>query len=203
MGRLIATLPAIWVVKSINIVPNCISIVRVVAAACLLIVKPFSVQFMIIYMICGLSDVMDGYIARKMNASSKFGQILDSVADVVFVSIVLVVCIPVINLEPWTIGWIVLIAVIRLLSLCIGFVRYRHLALLHTYANKGAGIALFCFPLLYLAVGKDAASISVCCIAMLSAIEELLINITAKTLNRDRKSILIHIENSAEDGGAR
>lgn len=170
-------------------VPNCISIIRIFVSGCLLLVPSFSLLFYIFYLICGISDVLDGYIARKMDASSKLGQVLDSVSDLIFISIVLYIIIPVVDFPLWIIYWIAAIAVIRVISIMFGLVKYRQLAFLHTYGNKATGIALFCFPILFSIFGKEVTAIIVCCVGSISAIEELLINLTSKTLHRDRGSI--------------
>ncbi|HWS43979.1 MAG TPA: CDP-alcohol phosphatidyltransferase family protein [Pseudoflavonifractor sp.] len=175
--------------KAIKNVPNYITVIRVFASACLLLVKPFSVLFFFFYFTCGISDVLDGYIARKMDVSSKFGQILDSISDLIFIGIVLFILIPVIDLPLWIIYWIAVIAVIRLISIMIGLIRYHQLAFLHTYANKATGIILFFFPFLFFVLGKEVAAIIICCIASISAAEELFINLTSKNLHRDRGSI--------------
>lgn len=66
-------------------VPNEITIFRILLSISLFFIKPFSSLFLVIYLLCGFSDMIDGYIARKMNATSKLGAILDSIADVVFI----------------------------------------------------------------------------------------------------------------------
>lgn len=175
--------------KTIKNVPNYISTVRILTSVGLLFVEPFSVLFFSLYLLCGISDVLDGCIARKMDACSKFGQVLDSISDLIFIGIVLLTFIPVINLPFWIICWIIVIAAIRLISIIVGFVKYHQSAFLHTYANKVTGILLFSFPFLFWAIGKEPAAIIICCIASISAAEELLINLTSKILHRDRISI--------------
>lgn len=177
-------------VNAIKRIPNYITITRIVAAASLLLVKPFSALFFFFYLICGISDVLDGYLARKMDACSKFGQVLDSISDLIFISIVLLIFIPILKLPMWMICWIFVIAAIRLISIMLGLAKYRQLAFLHTYANKATGIVLFCFPFLISVFGNETtAAAIICCIASISAAEELLINMTSKTLHRDRNSI--------------
>lgn len=170
-------------------IPNFISITRIIVSLMLLFVMPFSFIFYILYFICGISDILDGFIARKCDASSKLGQVLDSVGDFIFICVLLYACLPVITFPLWIIGWIAFVAAIRVLSILIGFVKYHQLAFLHTYANKFTGIVLFLFPLLFWAFGKDITAIVVCGIASISAMEEVLINLKSKTLNRDIKSI--------------
>lgn len=170
-------------------IPNLITISRILGTVVLLFIRPFSALFFIIYIWCGISDVLDGMVARKMNLASKKGQILDSIADFLMVTLLLLVFVLNLKLPLWGIYWVVSIAVIRLTSLSVGFMRYRQLAFLHTYANKLTGGALFCFPVLYVGLGLYTTIILLCFIASISAIEELIINIISKKLWRDIKSV--------------
>lgn len=170
-------------------IPNLITITRILGTVVLLFIKPFSALFFVIYILCGISDVLDGIIARKMNLVSKKGQILDSIADFLMVILLLLVFVLNLNLPLWVIYWLVSIAVIRLTSLGVGFIRYRQLAFLHTYANKLTGAGLFCFPFLYVGLGLYTTTILICFIASISAIEELIINAVSKKLWRDIKSV--------------
>ncbi len=155
----------------------------------MLFIKPFSTLFFIIYILCGAGDILDGYLARKMNLVSKSGQILDSVADLFMTAVVLFVFLSHLKLYLWIILWIAVIAFIRILSLFIGSGRYKQPAFLHTYANKFTGLLLFFFPFIYICWGLSISSILICTVATLSATEELFINLFSKTLNRDIKSI--------------
>jgi CDP-diacylglycerol--glycerol-3-phosphate 3-phosphatidyltransferase len=132
---------------------------------------------------------VDGYVARKTKTASKNGEILDSIADFVLVTIVLIIFIPLLAWEWWMICWIGVIVLTRFLSLGIGFIKYRAVPFLHTYANKITGIALVCFPVLFRVLGISATAFILCGVATLSALEELIITIRSKTLNRNIKSI--------------
>lgn len=176
-------------VKTIKNIPNCITLIRALGAVGLLFTKPFSIPFFLLYIVCGLSDVLDGFLARKMKAVSKSGQVIDSLSDLFFICIVLAIFLPAVRFPMWAICWIAAIVAVRFASLTIGLAKYHKLAFLHTCANKAAGIALFLFPFLYVAFGTDAATVLTCSAASLSAIEELLINATSKVLQRDIKSI--------------
>ena len=85
--------------------------------------------------------------------------------------------------------WISIIALIKIMTLVIGFAKYRAFAYLHTYANKATGIVLFCFPFFYQLADLTVISIILCSIASLSALEELTININEKDLNRDVRGL--------------
>ncbi|EET87224.1 CDP-alcohol phosphatidyltransferase [Clostridium carboxidivorans P7] len=170
-------------------IPNLITTTRILGTIVLVFIKPFSQAFFIIYFICGISDVLDGMIARKMNLVSKNGQILDSIADFFMVIVLLFIFMFNFKFPLLVVYWVVIIAVIRLASLSVGFIRYKQITFLHTYANKLTGMALFCLPFIYIGLGLHTATILVCFIASISAVEELIINIVSKKLCRDIKSI--------------
>jgi len=162
---------------------------RIIVAVFLPLIKPLSVSFYIIYLLCGISDILDGYVARKTNTVSKLGAILDSVADFIFVVVMLIIFVPMLLLEWWQIYWISIIALTRCVSLLIGFIKYHALTFLHTHTNKFTGLILFCFPLLYHVAGINITTIIICGIASLSALEELIINATSKKLKRDVRGL--------------
>jgi len=170
-------------------VPNIITGLRIAGSVALLFFAPLSAAFYVLYLLCGLTDVFDGYLARKTGTVSKTGAILDSVADLVFVAAALYVFIPVIPFKLWMVYWTLAIALVRFVSLAVGYVRYRTFAWLHTTANKATGLVLFCFPFYYPLIGLTASAALILVLASLSALEELVINTTAVSLNRDRKTL--------------
>lgn len=173
-------------------IPNLLTTLRMALCLPLLLAKPLSPVFVTLYLFCGLSDVFDGHIARRLRVTSKRGAALDSVADAVFVFVILIKLIPVIALPPWLLIWITAITLIKLASLALGYYKYRALAFLHTYTNKATGVLLFCFPLCVNSPGMIIAAYLVCAVASLAALEELLINVASKNLVRDVRSILDH-----------
>ncbi len=132
---------------------------------------------------------MDGYIARKTKNTSKAGAVLDSVADFIFIIIMLFIMIPIIDISFWTQVCLISIAIIKGISLLIGFVKYRSVSFLHTYMNKITGFLLFIFPVLYNIFGITITAFLLCCTAGIAAVEELAINLTSKELSYNIKSI--------------
>ncbi|MCG8485314.1 MAG: CDP-alcohol phosphatidyltransferase family protein, partial [Clostridia bacterium] len=130
-----------------NSIANYISISRIFLALTLVIVKPLSLAFFIIYLVCGVSDIFDGYIARKTDTVSKLGKKLDSIADLIMVLVLAIVLYPTINPTVQVILWIVIIIVIRIVSMIIVYIKYKTFEILHTYGNKITGLMLFAFPL--------------------------------------------------------
>ena len=174
-----------------RLIPNILTVARIIGAFLLLLAEPFSRGFFVLYLFCGISDALDGYIARRFGLSSSLGATLDSIADCIFVFILLYRFLPVIFLPTWAWYWIGGICFIKICSLVIGILRYRALAFLHTYFNKITGAALFCFPVLYYFWGLEVTAAMLCTIATIAAIEELALNLSQKELQRDRKSLFM------------
>ena len=72
-----------------KILPNLISLFRLVLSPALLLFEPFSNRFLLLYVLLGASDFLDGYLARRWGVSSKLGARLDSAADLLFCGILL------------------------------------------------------------------------------------------------------------------
>jgi CDP-diacylglycerol--glycerol-3-phosphate 3-phosphatidyltransferase len=171
-----------------------ITMIRIAGSVLLLFVRPMSFAFFSLYAICCLSDILDGYVARKTNTASKFGETLDSIADFIFIAVMLIIFLGILTLKTWIVIWIAAVALIRFVSLGVGFAKYRKMAFLHTYANKAAGIACACFPVLYQIFGLNVTAFILCGIASLSALEELTVSITSKELDRNVKGLKIFYE---------
>ncbi len=172
-------------------IPNIITITRIMGSFFLLMTYPFSGLFFALYLFCGFSDILDGFLARRFQLSSSLGATLDSIADCIFVFIALYLILPEIFLPSWALLWIGWIFIIKGCTFVIGMLRYHGLAFLHTYLNKATGAALFCFPWLYSFWGIRATVGILCGIATIAALEELWINLSAKELQRDRKGLFI------------
>lgn len=73
-----------WTNENVNIA-NIITALRIVGCALLFVWPPLSLPFLLVYAWCGISDVLDGALARRFALQSDFGSALDSIADALFV----------------------------------------------------------------------------------------------------------------------
>jgi len=165
-----------------KVIPNCISFCRIALSLILIFIKPLSVAFYVIYIICGFSDMIDGFIARKMGTTSVFGEKLDSIADMIMVVVLLVVLFPIINPSYKIIIWTIVIGIIRLTAMGVALIKYKTFASLHTYGNKISGLILFLIPIFISFIYTDAVMYIICVMASISAIEELIIQLTSREL---------------------
>jgi CDP-diacylglycerol--glycerol-3-phosphate 3-phosphatidyltransferase len=168
---------------------NAITASRFVFAAVMLLSEPLSAPFWAGYVCGGLSDLLDGPVARRLHQQSAFGAKLDSAADLVFI---LCTCIAVfrgVAFPTWVLIGGGTIALVRFISYGVGYRKYRTFATVHTWLNKATGFLLFLFPVLFALLGIGAACGIICGVAFITAAEELVITIRSRELNRDRKSL--------------
>lgn len=170
-------------------IPNFLSGFRLFTILPLLLLTPFELPFMIIYVLAGVSDMLDGPIARKYNITSEFGAKLDSIADVSLVLVVVFRLMPLIEISPAITVWIFVAIAAKFLAVFIGFVRYKKLTILHNYANKFFIFALFFFPVFYLFFDANHVLAVMIFLALVAFIEEGYINLTSKELDLDVKGV--------------
>ena len=151
-----------------NIITSC----RILGSIGLLFCPVFSDGFYVLYLFCGLTDMVDGSIARKTGAVSSFGARLDTVADFLFVIASFVKLVPVIQFPVWIWVWAAVIAVVKLVNLVWGILGRKQMPSLHTIANKVTGLCLFLLPLTMSFVDLRYTAPVVCVIATIAAIQE-------------------------------
>jgi CDP-diacylglycerol--glycerol-3-phosphate 3-phosphatidyltransferase len=159
------------------------------SACALLLFRPLSLWFLLVYAMAGLTDLLDGFFARRFHAESSVGARLDSAADFLLCAALLFVLLPYYHWPLWIVLWIAGIGFLRIMAALVCFFRFRTFAFLHTYSNKATGILLFLFPFLLWLFNLNITSILLCSVASLSALEEFLIQLSSATLNLNRVSL--------------
>ena len=151
-----------------NILTGC----RIFGSILLLFFPALSAGFLITYILCGFSDMIDGTIARKTNSTSKLGSQLDTIADFIFVVVSLFKLLPAIHIPGWLWIWGSVIAVIKISNIIWGYVSKKQFLSLHTIMNKVTGLLLFLLPLTISFAEWEHIAIAACSIATLSAMQE-------------------------------
>lgn len=153
-------------------IANIVTGFRILGSVLLLLFPAFSVEFYMIYIICGFSDMIDGTIARKTNSISELGAKIDTAADLIFATVSMIKLLPRIHIPWWLWMWGAVIASIKIGNIIWGYVSEKQFISLHTIMNKITGLLLFLLPLTLSFVELKYYSIAVCSIATFAAIQE-------------------------------
>ena len=152
--------------------PNAISALRFLGAVCLLFFGVESCAFWVIYFICGLSDMADGYLARKLGCESKTGALLDSLADLVLVICCCFKLIPALAFPKWLWIWGGVIVAIKVINQISALVMYKKCVFPHTIANKVTGGLLFVGVPLTVFLESFVPMIIIAAVATFAAVQE-------------------------------
>lgn len=174
-----------------NTADTCTSI-RIVFSFVLLILPIASNRFLVTYTIIGLTDVLDGWLARKAGTASEFGAKLDSIADLLFYGILLLRLFPCLwESLPAAVWYVVaVILFVRVLAYTTAAVKYHRFASLHTWLNKLTGGVVFLLPYVLAVSTGIAYSWAVCFLALAASLEELMIHLCHDEYRADRKTFL-------------
>ena len=161
--------------KQVLTLPNCMTLLRMVGTVCLLFTRPLSLSFFLLYTLTGLTDALDGWLARRMGLCSPLGAKLDSWADLLFYGVMLLKLFPLIFVHlPRQIWYAVgAIVLIRLGSYLTAAVKFRCFSALHTKMNKLSGLAVFGLPYLFSLPWGAYYCWAVCAFAGIAAADEL------------------------------
>jgi cardiolipin synthase len=140
-------------------IPNIISIVRLAGVPLFLwlVLGPEADGLALaVLMLSGITDYLDGYLARKLNQASKLGEILDPVADRLYI-LAVVIGLAWRDIIPW---WLAILLPARDLFLwgLVPFLRTRGYSALpvHFLGKAATANLLYAFPLLLLGDGEGA-----------------------------------------------
>src|SRR5262245_44670414 len=139
-------------------IPNAISLFRLVSAPVLLVLATTGREspFRWLLVVCLISDIADGVIARRLQITSKIGALLDSTADIL-VSVITTFAIFKLRSQFVSEHYLPLLIMIGLyvLSVAIAFLRYGRLASFHTISCRVAAYAQGIFVVFLLFSGYE------------------------------------------------
>lgn len=148
--------------RQVLTIPNVISIIRLAGVPLflwLILVPEADGWAILVLMLSGISDYADGYLARRLNQTSKLGAILDPVADRLYI-LSTVVGLAVRDIIPW---WLAILLPARDLFLwgLVPFLRTRGYSALpvHFLGKAATANLLYAFPLLLLGDGTGVLAL--------------------------------------------
>ena len=113
---------------------------------------------LVLLMVSGITDWLDGKLARTLNQSSKLGQILDPVADRCYI-LAVVIALAIRDIIPWWLAVSLPLRDVFLFSL-VPFLRTRGYSALpvHFLGKAATASLLYAFPLLLLGDGEGTVA---------------------------------------------
>jgi len=157
--------------------------------------------FVIVYIITGLTDVLDGWLARKFHWETDFGAKLDGFADIVFMLSLLGVVFGVLGrallpqIELYVIIGVAVLALIKLVNLFYTKIKFKQWSTMHTLANKYTALPFYVLIPLFVLFTYDVPGwLNLTLLALLGIVffanlEETLILTLSKEYDMNTKSI--------------
>lgn len=172
---------------------NLISLSRIVLSLLMVHVRDQTVLFVTLYLASGLSDLLDGFVARRTKSQSLLGARLDSIADLFLFGAILAILV----LKAWNelkpfIPCLLIVLFIRLVNMAIALRKYRLVVFgLHTWGNKLTGVVVYFSPLLLLVFRPAHVILPAFVVCALAALEETGIHLTSSRLDLNRRSLFL------------
>ncbi len=127
---------------------NMITCVRIIGALVLIGIEPNTDTFLIIYGLSGLTDGLDGLVARSLHIESNLGRKLDSISDLLMYGVTMVKYWPLLEhdlIKPQL--YIVMGLILSRLIIYIGYgLKYHKMLSTHTIWNKATGFLVYIYP---------------------------------------------------------
>lgn len=179
--------------SSLDSIPDLLSYARIllVPAVLALAVLGLPVWTGVALLAAGLTDVLDGVIARRLNVVTARGSRLDSVADTLMeisaAAAILMLRPDIFTAHPFVLGiWIAMEAS----WLILGWIKFGRIANLHLYLTKVGGVAAYAFVVYtFVFEYREAFFYATASILIASSLECLLLLILARSVDEHMKSI--------------
>ena len=139
----------------------------------LLLISTFPYLSAALYLLCGVTDVLDGFAARRLHTESEHGARLDSAADLVFAAVYAVKVLPRLPVPLWAWIWTAAIAAAKVTGILISWGKAHRAAIGHSFGNRLTGALLFLLPLSARIVDVRYGAALVCAAATAAAVAEL------------------------------
>lgn len=162
-------------------IANIVSLSRVAGSIVLFFCKEISNLFLIVYVLCGFTDLIDGPIARKTNSTSTLGASLDTIGDVLTYLALTKILISNKLVPYWILAWIISAGGLFGACAVLTKLKFQKFYLPHTYLGKIFGGAVFVLPVAMRLMPGAIWMAVICSIASIHAIELFYIQLKSKT----------------------
>lgn len=143
-------------------VPNVVSVLRLLGVPLflwLVLVRNADIAAVVVLAVAGATDWVDGFLARRLHQISRVGQMLDPVADRLYI-LAIIIGLAGRDLIPWTLVVVLVLRDVLLALIVFPALRTRGYSSLpvHFIGKAATFNLLFAFPLVLLGGGESAAA---------------------------------------------
>ena len=185
--------------NNLKTIPNILSVSRLVLIPamlipCFLIADETLARkvFLIMFILIGVTDKLDGTLARYLNQTSSLGARLDTMADTVFYPLI---AFWLYRFESTVVGeWWVLVYILLglfFLKMILGKIKFGKIPSFHTIGGKTFAASLFFFMITAMLYPDIAGRLFpvLCIIGFINQFEEMYIFITRDSVDENIKSV--------------
>ncbi len=186
-------------INELKTIPNMLSLSRLILIPAMLIPSFFIADealarqvFLIMFILIGVTDKLDGTLARYLNQTSKLGAELDTLADTVFYPFI---ALWLYRFESDVVGewWILIYILLGLffLKMIMGKIKFGKMPTFHTIGGKTFAASLYFFMIITMLrpdIGKTLFPV-LCVIGFLNQMEEMYIFLTRDSVDENIKSV--------------
>ena len=158
-----------------NNLANIITSTRIIGTVIMAFLPTLTMPFFIVYAYTGLTDVLDGFVARRLGTVSEFGSKLDSASDLLFYITMMLKILPllIVTLPRGIMLTIYIIFGIRVIIYLYAWLFRHKFQASHAYLNKATGFLLYFVPFLLRTKVFTFYAGFICAIAAVAAFHEM------------------------------
>lgn len=160
---------------------NIVSGSRIAGAVILFTCNDISTLFLIVYVLCGFTDLIDGPIARKTGSTSTLGASLDTIGDVGTYLALTKILVKNKLVPKWIFFWILGAGILFGVCSLVSKRKFDKIYLPHTYLGKIFGGAVFILPLVMKLIPGEIWMAVICTIASIHVVELFIVQIKSET----------------------
>ena len=176
-------------------IPNALSISRVPLSVLLLFLVDRPIVFLAVYAVIGLTDILDGFLARRCRWESEFGAKIDGFADMGFMlallSVVFGIMRNILKFKVYVAVGVGVVAAVKLVNLTFTKLKFKQWSTMHTLANKYTALPFYLIVpyCVWFQKVPNELILAFLVIVLFANLEETLILARSKEYDENTKSI--------------
>ena len=153
-------------------IPNLLTFARMLLCIPLGMTETLSPLFYLLYTLIGISDILDGWLARRWHCTTPFGAQLDGAADLIAFGVIGWKIWPILHFPAWLWGLLVCIVYIRIGNMLCTYLRKSTNIFQHILLNRLTGLLLFISIYVIETALFQGLAAGIAILALLAALQE-------------------------------